>query len=379
MDMVQWARGAFYVASVEVILTCAGCSGSNGTNGFEPARSTTNTTTVPAIDERTSSAAPRYSPLALPHAFTPVAIMPDGVIAGSEGNQAAQYSNGRITLLGHYTGFENNTVATSVNDRGDAVGYAIAQPYFLGSPTVALFFHLGHLTVLQGASSETIDSATSLNDNNKIVGTCTDPTSENMGFIPNLCTFKLGGIGSVIGSGTVGNINSRGEYVGSFNDYNNNNMMNLFFAFFGNGVTTTDIFPTRVVGNNILQNTASWVNNLGSIVGSTQQVTTPNTTNAYIIKAGHLSLITVPRVACTNATGINSSNQVVGNAGVSSIAGENDTFTCAGSGFLWESGHLYNLNALVPGSSLGLNNAIGIDDRGDILASSANKTYLLRP
>src|SRR5262249_55135735 len=65
---------------------------------------------------------------------------------------------------------------------------------------------------------------------------------------------------------------------------------------------------------------------------------------------------------CSFASAVNDPNQIVG-----SSIGDGCTFDDNSLAFLWESGSLYDLNALIPpGASLHLLLALGINDRGEI-------------
>ncbi len=297
--------------------------------------------------------------------------MRDGTIPGSVGDEAAVYRSGHITLLGHYAGFPNNTVATSVNDYGNAVGYASSNPNNLGSPSQALYFSHGHITVLNGPSNyyppETINAADSINDNDQIVGTCMNYIAANMGDTPDGCEYHLNASAQDIGGvDFVSNITNHGQYAPTYDLYNG---IGIFWQYpalrtFGGGASK-NLFAARYDANGmLLPNSAAWLNEYGDIVGSTTPVGT-FTTKAYVIKSGQIFVTNVAN-NCSAATGINDSEQVV-------LDG------CNGLPYLWSGSQGYDLNSLLTGPSLGLKSAVGIDDRGDILAKSSGRAYLLTP
>src|SRR5690242_15536463 len=86
---------------------------------------------------------PVFHTAVLPAGFAPYAIMPDGSIAGSQGDAAAVYRRGSVTSLGRY--LDAQTVATSVNRRGIAVGYAL-RTSTTPAQWFALLFANGHIS-----------------------------------------------------------------------------------------------------------------------------------------------------------------------------------------------------------------------------------------
>ena len=130
---------------------------------------------------------------------------------------------------------------------------------------------------------------------------------------------------------------------------------------------------------------ANWINNKGHVVG-VSTTTAPCTgcglgdqvhlaflwRNGRMINLGH-----VKGDRCSTGYGINSKDQVVGASGI-----------CHGGvhGFLWQNGHMFDLNTLIspPASGLRIIYGIGINNRGDIvgtavLPSGAQHVVLLVP
>jgi uncharacterized membrane protein len=88
----------------------------------------------------------------------------------------------------------------------------------------------------------------------------------------------------------------------------------------------------------------------------------------------------------STAYSINAKDQVVGQSALCRMVRANDSCDSAlYRGFLWENGSLVALQPLlVPGSNIFLNNAININDRGEIvgigtLPSGSNHIVLLVP
>lgn len=345
-------------------VTCSGCSGGSGS----PINSMPNQPSMSDSASREPSAAnlharPRYTATLLPANFEPsppFSVMQDGAVPGAAGNQAALYRSGHITLLGSYNGFR--TMATSVNSRGDVVGWAESPD---GLRDIPLFFSGGHITVLRGADGDVYYQPSSINDSDQIVGTCGLPVASGQVFA-DLCIFSLNGSAQDLGrAGIMSNINAYGEFGASVLQA----QPSASFAALGTGTTLRLIFAPRQYKGNPLSNSTSWINNFGDIVGSTTPVTAPNNFVSYIIKSGHLSLINTPgETQGTTASAINDSNQVVGTYwnGNSSYA------------FYWESGTLYDLKSLVAGAPPNLTFGSGIDDNSNILAASSEHWYLLR-
>jgi probable HAF family extracellular repeat protein len=112
--------------------------------------------------------------------------------------------------------------------------------------------------------------------------------------------------------------------------------------------------------------TATALNDAGEVVGGAT-TTGDSAFHAFFWKGGVMTdLGTVAGYDCTQAFGINSRSQVVGQAVANG---------CAGPGahaFLWEDGHIIDLNVFVPpDSELTLGDVEHINDQGEMFGNAA--------
>jgi probable HAF family extracellular repeat protein len=130
---------------------------------------------------------------------------------------------------------------------------------------------------------------------------------------------------------------------------------------------------------------AAWLNDSSEVVGG---ATTKGDQAllAFHWKNGKMnSLGTLPGNACSVSDAINASGQVVGGSGVSESAFFPACTDSVEHAFLWENGRMVDLNRFVPdGSDLTLNEAVFINDRGEIsgtgtLPNGDQHAFLLVP
>ena len=112
---------------------------------------------------------------------------------------------------------------------------------------------------------------------------------------------------------------------------------------------------------------ASWINDPGAVVGSATNQD-DQALLAFLWNDGvMLNLGSLPDNACSAADAINSAGQIVGGSGFYDADFFPACTDLVEHAFLWENGTMVDLNAFVPpGSDLTLNEAVFINDRGEI-------------
>jgi probable HAF family extracellular repeat protein len=297
----------------------------------------------------------------------------DPLFSGFPENRAVLWQNGTIVDLKTLPegGFES--FASSVNSRGQVVGFAlntVADPYSLAAPgffpmqTRAFLWQNGAMQDL-GTLGGSGAFAYFVNEHGQIVGQSYINSTPNPGTgIPTIDAFlwengsmrDLGSLGGTLTTTTA--FNNRGELVGSSNlagdlkshPYlwtKNRGMQDLGTLGGDNGVT-------------------NWINEAGDVAGKADLPgPLPQNHNAVLWKNGVIrDLGSLPGDSCANAYYINAGGQVVGTS-------ENRDLCLVPTGehaFLWEhDGPMVDLNNLIPpGSSLQLTFAVAINDHGEI-------------
>ena len=334
---------------------------------------------------------------------TPSHITDNGLVAGQSLNgsidpitgwpqlSAVLWTGGQIINLGTLGGYES--VSARVNGHGQVAGSTtnnVPDPYSF------VYFVLGG-----GFSNGTQNRAFVWDERNGMqdLGTLGGPDASAMAMnergqiaglsytndIPNATTgiptvdpflwregrmIDLGSLGGTFG--LAGDMNNGGQVIGNSNLAGDVTQ----HGFIWDRNTLTDIGTLGGTWSD-----ANALNERGHVVG--QATIATGDYHAYIWEHGVLKdLGPLPGFAdttCIGAFGINSRDQVVGQA-VQNF--------CAGPGadaFLWEEGDMIDVNDLVtPGSNLTLNDIEQINDRGEMfgsgtLTSGEDRAFLLIP
>jgi probable HAF family extracellular repeat protein len=262
------------------------------------------------------------------------------------------WSNGTMTDLGTLGGLESQ--GNAINDLGEVVGTSGTTPGSTAESTA--FADNGVMTTIDPGD------ATAINDSGEIagegpfavVGTPGDVFEQAFTY-QNGTTSVLGllpGAGGIF-TGASG-INGSGEVVGS----GDNSQSDERAWKYQNGVMT----DLGTLGGP--QASAEAVNSSGQIVGFAQ--TSSDANEGFLYSGGKMT-----------GLGLNFYPDAINDHGV--IVGQG-----AGGAVIDSGGTIQNLNGLVPaGSGITLNNAVGINDNGQIAAngsSSAGQTaFLLTP
>jgi|SRR5215469_2554059 len=327
-----------------------------------------------------------------------VSINANDEIAGSSGNgvidpialqngipieeiRAVIWKNGEIKDLGTLGG--NHSLAVAINERGQVVGSAqnaIEDPFSLlyspagitnGTQSRAFLWHKGHMQDL-GTLGGPDAQAFALNESGQAAGisyinSTPDPVTGVPTADPFLWTegqgmIDLGSLGGVFG--TAGLVNNRGQVVGVSSIAadpgacvsTGGSGTATCHPFIWEGGKITDL-NTETTGGNLV--TANALSDSGEIIGTATFAGRP-ISDAYLWRKGIArDLGTVDDDCFSEAFGINSRDQIVG-----------QSFSCATNfprTFLWENGAMIDLNTLAgPNSSLQLVEAFAINDRGEI-------------
>jgi probable HAF family extracellular repeat protein len=310
-------------------------------------------------------------------------------LLGDEEADAVLWKHGQIINLGTLGGTES--VAFSLNNRDEVVGAAAnttADPvsmFGFGTQTRAFRWQNGRMHDL-GTLGGPDAAAFFVNNAGQIAGNAdTDSTVNPVTGSPTTHPFlwqdghmkdlgTLGGTVAVVAPWDA--INDRGEVIGQSNLPGDH----AIHPFLWNGTSLTDL---GTFGGK--QGAASAINDRGEVVGwadTTRSLTPPlgepgdRLYQAFLWNNGVLTnLGTAPGDRCSTANGINDRGQVVGNAG-----------DCHGAvdAFLSEHGSTINLNSLIAPSALHLQQAVAINDRGDIiglgvLPNGTQHAYVLIP
>jgi probable HAF family extracellular repeat protein len=300
---------------------------------------------------------------------------------------AVVWKNGKIISLGTLDG-GYESVANAVNDGGQVVGPAlntVPDPYSmlgLGTQTRAFLWENGVMRDL-GTLGGPDAFAVYVNDLGQIAGSSylnstpnsvLDPCGNYALNVPTEDPFiwerdKMIDLGTLGGTcGFANALNIRGEVVGQ-SDVAGDLSYHPFLWTKPKGMQDIGTF-----GGNF--GAANWLNDAGDIVGA---ATLPGNQVAHGFlwsKRVMTDLGALKDFPCSEAYAINSSGQIVGQA---------DDCVQVEHAFLWQDGHMIDLNVFVPpDSGAVLEEADFINDRGEIIgyASLANgdeRAFLLIP
>lgn len=328
----------------------------------------------------------------------PYSVSDNGAMVGISGNgqidpltgfpefEAVSFNDGGVTDLGNFGG--NGSLAISVNNRGQIVGYAlntVPDPYgsfLMGCSTTGCFPVGQQMRAVLWDKGKMKDLGTLggndavagiINQSGQVAGTSYTNTTPNLttGF-PSQDPFfwergEMVDVGNLGGTFAYANwMNERGQVVGLSTLAGDN----VAHPFLWDRGKLTDI---GTFGGTYGE--AFSVNNAGQVVG-VANFAGDQLWDAFVWSKGELTDLGNLGIT-SRALAINSSGQVVGNSKVAP-----GTFHC----FLWEKGSgMIDLNDLIPpGSGLFLQEAVYINDRGQIagnaiLDSGAMRAYLLTP
>jgi len=313
-----------------------------------------------------------------------LAINDDGLAVGTSENgkldpatgvqqlRAVFWKDGKIENLGTLGG--NHSFATSINNRGQIVGFAlnkVPDPFSLfdfriggsgnGTQTRAFLWEKGRMQDLHTLGGP--DAwATFVNERGEIAGySYTNSTPNPTGFPtqdPFLWTKEAGmtDLGSLGGTvGFPGGLNNRGQVIGQSNLAGDQ----IADPFLWDGQKMIDMFTAGIGGNFQVANA---INDAGEVVGG---AAFPNRlSDAALWRNGVITdLGTLPGDCFSQAFALNSRGQVVGGSA-----------SCDGNtirAFLWEHGEIVDLNILIaPNSGFLLVETNAINDRGEIAGNA---------
>jgi len=293
-------------------------------------------------------------------------------LSGLPEQNAVVWKNGQIADLGTLGG--NFSYGNAMNDEGEVVGIAlnaISDAYSfigLGTQTHAFRWRYGQMQDL-GTLGGPDSWAAFVNDFGQIVGwSYTDSTPNASTGVPTQHAFlwengqmhdlkTLGGTLAVVGSladSGGGAINNSGQVVGTSNLAGDQ----THHPFVWDRGTLTDLGTLGGANGE-----AYWINDGGQIVGRADIAGSQSHHAVLWYQGAMTDLGVAPDWPCSTANEINRSGQVIISTGLCNVGG--------GPPLLWENGGpSVNLNdLLVPGSSVAVNGANYINDRGEIAAT----------
>lgn len=289
---------------------------------------------------------------------------------------AVLWRNGHIADLGTLPEGGYESFANAVNGTGQVIGGAIntvpdpnslAGPGFLPTQTRAFLWEHGTMQDL-GTLGGTDALAQFINERGQVVGwsyTGSAPNTSCPGVFPVATgsfmwdrSHGVQDVGTLGGTCTlVTGLNNYGTAVGiSFNDEQ------IERGFVWQSGTIQDLGAS--LGGDFTG--SEGINDHGTIAGWAFLAGNASYHAALWQQVGNITdLGVVAGDDCSFASSINAKTQIVGTS-----LGNGCTFDENSRGFLWESGSLYDLNALIPpGGSLHLLLALAINDRGEIAGS----------
>ena len=297
----------------------------------------------------------------------------DPLFSGFPENRAVVWQNDRIIDLGTLPEGGYESFASSVNSRGQVVGFALntipdsfslAGPGFFPTQTRAFLWEKGAMQDL-GTLGGSGAFAYLVNESGQIAGqSYTNSTPNPTTGLPTIDPFlwekgtmrDLGTLGGTLGTTTA--FNNRGDIVGGSNLAGD--LKSHPYLWTKNG----GMQDLGTLGG--ISGVTNWINDEGDIAGKADLPgPLPQNHNAVLWTKGIIhDLGTLPGDSCANAYYVNASGQVVGTS-------ENRELCSVPTGehaFLWENGGpMVDLNTLIPsGSSLQLTFAVAINDRGEI-------------
>jgi probable HAF family extracellular repeat protein len=309
--------------------------------------------------------------------------------------RAVLWKHGKITDLGNLEG-GHETAAFALNNRGQVVGVAtntIPDPYSIvgfTTQTRAFLWQNGAMQDLGTLPGGTDAVALLVNERGQIVGesytadsippptpSCSDFPLTLHGFLwENDQMMDLGTLGGSCAFTYA--LNNRGQVVGQATLTGDQTSHPYMW----------DRKTKRMMDLGTLGGTygfASWINDPGAVVGSATDQG-DQALLAFLWKHGVISnLGTLPGNACSAADAINTTGQIVGGSGFNDAQFFPACTDLVEHAFLWENGTMVDLNAFVPpGSDLTLNEAVFINDRGEIsglgmLSNGDQHAFLLIP
>jgi probable HAF family extracellular repeat protein len=305
----------------------------------------------------------------------------DPLFSGFPENRAVLWQNGLITDLGTLPEGGYESFASTVNSRGQVVGFALntipdpfslAGPGFFPTQTRAFLWHNGAMQDL-GTLGGSGAFAVFVNERGEIAGqsytnSTANPVLDSCGSyaveVPTEDPFiwkdgKMIDLGTLGGTcGSVTGFNSRGNVVG-VSDLAGDLISHPFLWTKNRGMQDLGTLGGDTGFTN-------WINDAGDIAGKADLPgPQPQNHDAVLWRNDvMIDLGTLSGDSCANAYYVNSRGQVVGTS-------ENRDLCSLSSGehaFLWENdGPMVDLNTLItPGSSLQLTYAVAINNRGEI-------------
>jgi probable HAF family extracellular repeat protein len=293
-------------------------------------------------------------------------------VTGLQDFEGVVWKNGQIINMG--TLGVNFVSPNAMNDRGQVVGLALNdipdQFSFigLGTQTRAFLWQDGVMLDL-GTLGGPDAWAASINEQGVVAGwALVDSTPNAVTGQPTQHPFlwrdgalldlgTLGGTSAVVGSlqnpGAGGSINNRGQVIGTSNLAGDL----IHHPFLWDRGVLKDL---GTLGGDLGE--AWWINDGGQVVGRAD-LPGSQVHHAFLWKNGTMTdLGASPSWPCSTAIDINSRGQVIIDTGICGVGG--------GPGLLWENGHLYDLNDLIPpNSGLQIGDVNFINDRGEIAAT----------
>lgn len=288
---------------------------------------------------------------------TPTGINSAGQVSGisetasSTIYQAFLYSNGALTSLGTLGG--NAAEAEGINDAGQVVGYSQFSP----NSTTPNAFIYSNGVIQDIAPGSTPSYGLAINNAGQVTGytyTGTNCNTSCSAFLYSNGTTK--NIGTLGGTYSIGEaINSSGQVAGVASLANGTD-----HAFLYSNGAMTDLGSLSASGLSY----GFGINTAGSVVGDSEvKINSSYYYHAFLYNNGTMKDLGTLGGTTSAAIGINSANEIVGDA---------STASGATHAFLYSNGEMIDLNTLDTSSPLAmyvtLTEAIAINNNGEIVA-----------
>lgn len=283
-----------------------------------------------------------------------------GTVAGTDGAQAFSYKEGAFTNLGSLGG--SWSYGRGINDAATVVGFSSRG----NSSPIAFSYSDGKMTALTPAGVDVNSPfyssiAYSINNPGTIVGSATLPggsTRHAFSYTDGIMT-DLGALGDVY-SDAYG-INDAGTVVGG---------TFLESGYFGHAFYYSNNVMTDLGTLGGTNSIAFHINNAGTVVGAAA-LSDDRTRHAFSYNSGIMTdLGSFWEPSQSVARDINNSGTIVGSSAV------DFKFSHA---FIYNNGVMTDLNALVDLPGIRLDDALAINDAGQIVAIGNSFTFLLTP
>lgn len=305
-----------------------------------------------------SQAAPRYKVTVLPERFSPVDINNAGLIAGNvrigdTQGHAALLVRGRIVDLGTLGG--PNSSAFAINEAGQVTGSSTTR---FPDTSHAFLYSRGRMIDIDRRGPGSSSIGLGLNNKGHVTGQFVNRNNEPHGFL--YTGHGLRDIGTLGGMVSVGwDINDAGFIVGESEIADPGNLFPAFHPFIYRNGVMRDLGVLQ--GGPRTANAAQEINNAGQIAGYSEVA---GAFHLFFYERGMMTDLGFFGGRQLRVNDMNERGAFVGNA---DSPGQ-------GVSFLYSGGQLFDLDTLLVQPGWHVQDASGINDRGQIVGTACRQT-----